>query len=872
VGLLAAGLLAAGCGEDAAGNGPGDAGADAQGPDAGDVDADAGPPETFAFETAALSLRVTVSPFGITLRNPAGSVVLATVREPLETPADPAANAYGPPAASVHTPGPPDLIHWGWDPFNGHDAPWTRFSETRRAWMEGAVLRLILTGPGTGAELHVSIAVTDNAMRVSMALEGEDAEELDRLGQTFALRVDEHFFGLGARPATVDHRGQSYDCLVEENGVGQGERVPAGPANPQPNGIGMTAVPVPFRLSTAGYGLHVEGDARSRFHLGSHRDDAWRLEVAGTRLQYTVWVGTPLRALADFTAATGRPSLPPEWAFGPRRRLDPDATVNGVPEWEALRSAGVPTTILEDTLPALPDGALTGASSALAARVRAQTQWGYQVIGYASPHVSLSDPRAEALVADAEARGLLVRNSEGDVYVLELFGETLREVALVDLTHPEGPAWLAAQLQPGLDLGYAGWRLEHGEYTPLDAWFADGRSGAEVRNLYPILAQEAVRAGLQAARSDDGLLTARSGWTGTASRATMMWLSPLNSSFDAADGLASAVRATINLGLSGVPLAGADIGGNHSFSDPPADRELYLRWAAFAAFSPAMHDENRGLGSHEVGDRWTLWRDAQTTQAYAALARRHTRLAPYRRALARQAVETGVPLVRHPILVHPDDPQTWTLEDQYFLGPALLVAPILERGTFSREVYFPAGRYVGWDSGRVVQGPTVEVVEAAFEDIPVFLVNGGIVPMLDARIETLAPEDHPDVVGPADVAEWLDVRAVRSPGESGFELADTTRLSVAVTGTVRPPFMVGEVELPVVFTVEQAQTCEGCYLLRDDTDPPRLWVTTPLGENVEVRGQGIRLTAQHPSTRPRKVRWDVILLPPAAPAAPATGP
>src|SRR5205807_908101 len=90
---------------------------------------------------------------------------------------------------------------------------------------------------------------------------------LNQMGQSFQLPADEHFFGLGERLVTVDHRGRHFECWTEEGGIGQGESVAPGPNNPGPNGPGMTHVPIPFYLSTRGYGLYLETTFRTGFSL-----------------------------------------------------------------------------------------------------------------------------------------------------------------------------------------------------------------------------------------------------------------------------------------------------------------------------------------------------------------------------------------------------------------------------------------------------------------------------------------------------------------------------------------------------------------------------------------------------------------------------
>jgi alpha-glucosidase (family GH31 glycosyl hydrolase) len=59
--------------------------------------------------------------------------------------------------------------------------------------------------------------------------------------------------------------------------------------------------------------------------------------------------------------------------------------------------------------------------------------------------------------------------------------------------------------------------------------------------------------------------------------------------------------------------------------------------------------------------------------------------------LAAEAEMSGAPILRHLMLVFPNDPETWDISDQFMIGTKLLVAPVTEDGARSRSVYFPAG-------------------------------------------------------------------------------------------------------------------------------------------------------------------------------------
>src|SRR5262249_17790067 len=150
----------------------------------------------------------------------------------------------------------------------------------------------------------------------------------------------------------------------------------------------------------------------------------------------------------------------------------------------------------------------------------------------------------------------------------------------------------------------------------------------------------------------------------------------------------------------------------------------------------------------------------------------HTRLLPYLTSLAKSAHETGAPLIRHLYLEHPERPDLAGVEDAYYFGPALLVAPVVARGARTRSIDLPDGNYLDWHDHRLVRGQAT--LEAPLDQLPLLLVDGQLVPLLDPRIETLALGDHPGVVGPAEVADVYDVVGLlsRATGGARFVLAD----------------------------------------------------------------------------------------------------
>ena len=90
-----------------------------------------------------------------------------------------------------------------------------------------------------------------------------------------------------------------------------------------------------------------------------------------------------------------------------------------------------------------------------------------------------------------------------------------------------------------------------------------------------------------------------------------------------------------------------------------------------------------------------------------------------------EAHEKGTPVMRTLFYMYPQDKKCWDIEDEYLYGPDILVAPILEAGQKTREVYLPAGEnWIEYATGKTYEGgQTVEAV-AEVDIIPVFLKEG----------------------------------------------------------------------------------------------------------------------------------------------------
>ena len=77
-------------------------------------------------------------------------------------------------------------------------------------------------------------------------------------------------------------------------------------------------------------------------------------------------------------------------------------------------------------------------------------------------------------------------------------------------------------------------------------------------------------------------------------------------------------------------------------------------------------------------------------------------------------------MLRHLALVFPDDVQSRTQSESFLLGDDLLVAPVIEEGATSREVYLPPGTWFPVWTGATYEGGQTITLDAPIGSPPVF--------------------------------------------------------------------------------------------------------------------------------------------------------
>jgi alpha-glucosidase (family GH31 glycosyl hydrolase) len=659
---------------------------------------------------------------------------------------------------------------------------WRSLRATRLRRDARAVTATVETSDPGGGRLALRVApARDGVVSVTASAIGSNVRGLEA---SFAAERGELFTGFGERSGAVDFRGLDVLNYVADGPYPARDRAIPKALTP-PWGArdrdDDTYYPVPWLLSSRGYGVLADNDETSRFDLGRERRGRWLLQVESRSLSMRVFAGPrPADALRRFTAATGRqPVSEASWVYGPWFQT---GQPNVIPlEEEAriirtLRAADAPASAMETQMHFLPCGAHRGLDDYERRRTRQAHAAGLAELAYFNPHLCDSyQPVFDA----AAAAGLLQRDpTTGGPFSYPTFvggggpaGFTQEPIAQFDFTAPGTEAFYERLVRQAFDQGKDGWMEDFGEYTPPFVPSADGTPPERIHNRYPRDYHCTVHR--IAGRLDRPVTRhQRSGWTGAARCASIVWGGDPTTTWGY-DGLTSAITQALTIGMSGVARWGSDIGGYTTFgTDERLTRELLHRWIELGAVSAVMRTKRSGIAipgyeRPQVFDRESLpiWR------RYTKL---HTQLYPYLRAADAVYRSTGLPIMRHGLLTHPGDRRAVRAHHQFMLGPDLLAAPVTMPGARRRRLYSPGGTWVDWwrsvefrrrdgaflpRRARVLRGRRGHGLPAPIDELPLLVRAGAVLPLLPADVDTLSPYGRTGVVRLSERADRLALLA-----------------------------------------------------------------------------------------------------------------
>lgn len=379
-----------------------------------------------------------------------------------------------------------------------------------------------------------------------------------------------------------------------------------------------------------------------------------------------------------------------------------------------------------------------------------------------------------------------------------------------DMGRPEVRKWWGDQYEylvdVGLDMVWQGMRChargpragdEAAEGLPLDLMMFDKVTGqhrpnAVVHNAFALNLVQATYEGLTRLRSKidrtgqynfhkRNFIIARGGFAGS-HRYAGIWTGDSASSWEF---LRINIPEVLNIGLSGQPLSGCDVGGFASGSGSVGQGithpELFTRWMALGAFLPWYR--NHYDGYTKLFQEPYRYGEPVRSICRKFIELRYRLIQLFYDAMY-QSTQCGLPICRALFLNDADDPNVFgAASDQFFVGDSLLVAPVVHPGQVYRDVYLPAGSqwYAFNDNttplGAPTPGGTTQTWYAPLDTVPLYVREGAILPVreLEQYIGQLAENPITFNVYPGRDTSYLLYQ------DDGVSTANATRKAYRLT-------------------------------------------------------------------------------------------
>jgi alpha-glucosidase (family GH31 glycosyl hydrolase) len=250
----------------------------------------------------------------------------------------------------------------------------------------------------------------------------------------------------------------------------------------------------------------------------------------------------------------------------------------------------------------------------------------------------------------------------------------------------------------------------------------------------------------------------RNGYAGMQRYGSFLWSGDVYSTWET---LKVHIPIAINTALTGIPYWGTDIGGFVPTKEFTA--ELYLRWFQFGAFCPLFRCHGRawklrlpwGWNTGDPGpieinnyngaaipDSSQLHNEQVETICRKYLELRY-RMLPYLYSTVHECATTGMPIMRALWLHYPDDPKAVACGDQYMWGKNVLVAPVVEKGSVTRQVYLPAGGWYDFWTQERLEGAREVSRNVDLETMPLYIRAGSILPLGPVKQFTAEKVEQP---------------------------------------------------------------------------------------------------------------------------------
>lgn len=578
-----------------------------------------------------------------------------------------------------------------------------------------------------------NLSVVSHDSNVLLELDQAFYREGKKLTLSSRIAETEMFFGLGEKTGFLDKRGRRYVMWNTDDPLHTPDKDPLYKS-------------IPFLIGFDGdraYGLFVDSTARSEFDLGYGNRERLSVTVEDACLDLYLIDGRSIaEVVRRYTLLTGRMEMPPLWSLGfqqCRYSYYPQEKVMAVAE--NFRSRQIPCDVLYLDIDYMDEYRVFTWNadrfpdpSGMTARLKEQ---GFRVVTIVDPGVK-KDPEYQVYL-EGVREGHFCRFPTGEIYHGEVWPGP---AAFPDFSRDATRKWWGARHASLFDAGVSGiWNdmNEPSDFLPetqdrtmktvpndlMMDFDGNPQPFSKCHNAYGLLMCRATHEGFRSLKPDERpFIVTRSAYAGI-QRYAAVWTGDNCSWWEH---LAASIPMHLNIGLSGIPFVGADVGGFQGNSSP----ELYARWIQLGAFTPFFRaHSDKGTRDHEP---WSFGPEIEKI-ARKAIRLRYE-LLPYLYSEFRQACETGLPVMRPLILDFQDDPNVYGINDEFLFGREILAAPVTRPGDRKRLVYLPKGGWYDFYTKTRLEGGRFIIADAPLDRIPLFVREGAIIPMAQSACST----------------------------------------------------------------------------------------------------------------------------------------
>lgn len=540
------------------------------------------------------------------------------------------------------------------------------------------------------------------------------------------LRNDEQFFGLGEKSGPLNRRGGSYKMWNSDK--------PCYGVNEDP-----LYKSIPFFMSSYNYGIFFDNTYKTEFKFGSESNEYYSFEApAGQMIYYFMFGNDYKHIIQNYIALTGKPIMPPKWALGFSQCRGNYTREDQAREVAAeFRKRQIPCDIIYQDIGwteglqdfdwrknnyTNPKGMLKDLESL-----------GFKMIVSQDPVISQANQKQWK---EADALGHLVKDKRTNTSY-DMPWPWGGNCGVVDFTKPQVADWWGEYQQKPINDGVRGFWTDMGE----PAWSNEEATDRlnmkhhlgmhdEIHNVYGFTWDKVVTEQFYKRNPNKRVFQmTRAAYAGL-QRYTFGWSGDSGNGNNVLDGwkqMANQIPVGLSAGMGIIPFWACDISGYcGDIKDYDAMAELYVRWLQFGVFNPLSRAHHEGGNAVEP---WKFGIEAENISRKSIELK--YKLFPYIYTYARDAHDTGMPLMRALFLEYPNDKETFKLNGQFLFGKELLVAPVVEQGAVTKDVYLPEGEWIDFNDGLTkYKGEQWITVDAPLTTIPVFVKKGSIIPQM----------------------------------------------------------------------------------------------------------------------------------------------